>query len=104
MPKSFHAEYYQSILQLRPANDELINFVESQVEKEKNVWISKKLITRNGVDYYLSSYKFARALGKKLKKSFRGELIESKKLFGRERQSSKLRYRGTVCFRLQKAL
>ena len=47
----------------------------------------------------ISSNKFARALGKKMKKSFKGVLKESKKLFGRDKMKSRDLYRVTVCFR-----
>jgi NMD protein affecting ribosome stability and mRNA decay len=41
-----------------------------------------------------------RLLGKKLKKSFNGELKESEKLFSRNRQTQKNIYRLNVLFRL----
>ncbi len=94
------SEYYEAIMQLRPNNEELIKFVLSKIKERKNVFISKSIKLKAGVDIYLSDQRFARALGKKLKRSFKGKLILSRKLHTRDRQSSKDIYRVTVCFRL----
>ena len=104
MRSQFHIDYYQSILQLRPETIELMNFVENQFKNNEKVWISKKLKVKSGVDYYLSSNKFARILGKQLKKKFKGKLTESVKLFGRDKYRSKDLFRVTVCFRLKKEI
>ncbi len=100
MYRQLHSNYYEAIVQLRPENEELMDFVEKQVYENSKVWISKKIKVKTGVDYYISSNKFARSLGKKLKKSFRGMLKESKKLHTRDKQTSRDKYRVTVCFRL----
>ncbi len=91
--------YYQSILQLRPCTEEIFNFVLNQIKKNK-ITIGKKVELKNGLDLYLSSNKLTLALGKKLKKSFRGSLKISKKLFTKDRLTGKRVYRVTVCFRL----
>ena len=94
--------YFQGILQLRNCNKEVIDFVENQIEKSmrEDVYVSKKVKVVGGVDLYLTSNKFLRSLGKKLKKSFNGELKESEKLFSRNRQTQKNIYRLNVLFRL----
>jgi len=102
MHKQYHSEYYQAIIQLRPADKDLINFVERRIEKSKNSWISKIVYLKNGIDYYISSNKMARQIGKQLKMNFDGELKESTKLYSRDRLSSKDLHRVTVCFRLRK--
>ncbi len=94
--------YYEAIIQLRPATEELLNFVERQVAKRKDVWISKIVEHKTGIDLYISSRKFARALGMKLKRSFKGELKITKSLYGVDRQTSKRIWRVTVLFRLRK--
>ena len=101
MHKQYHSDYYQAKIQLRPRDAELMKFVERQIEKRKDVWIAKRIFLKTGADYYISSNKFARIIGKKLKKTFKGELKESRKLFSIDRQSSKTLYRVTVCFRLK---
>ena len=100
MHKQYHYEYYQAIIQLRPVNENLTNFVEKKIGKTK-AWVSKRINMKNGVDYYVSSNKVARQIGKQLKKSFRGELKESKKLFSKDRLTSRDIYRVTVCFKLK---
>ncbi len=94
-------QYYEAILQLRPKNKEVLDYVLRQLEKRKNIFISKKVELKKGVDLYISDKRFTRALGKKLKKSFRGELKLSRKLYGYDRQKSKKIYRLTVLFRLK---
>jgi len=94
------SSYYEAILQLRPDNDEVRRFVVNRLKERKNLFISKAVKTKTGVDLYLSDQRFARALGKKLKKSFKGKLIMSRTLHTRNKQTSKNVYRVTVCFRL----
>ena len=100
MPKQYHSDYYQAIIQLRPADDNLIRFVEDAIAHTTHVWIAKRARSKTGIDYYISSNKFARSLGKQLKKHFHGTLKESTKLFSRDRQTSKDLHRVTICFRL----
>ena len=95
-----HKDYFQAIMQLRPNDEKLLNFVLAQIEERKNVNIAKKVVLKTGIDLYISDQKFARSLGKKLKKSFKGKLILSRQLHTRDRMSSKDIYRVTVCFRL----
>ena len=112
--------YYEGKLQLRNPNEEVINFIRNQfklrnsknfesLENSKNfqkhnekVWIAKQETVKNGMDLYISSNRFLLALGKKLKKSFKGELKKSRKLHSKDRQTSKTTYRVTVLFRLDK--
>jgi len=90
--------YYQGILQLRDVNDEIIVFVYNQIAKRADVAITKKVNFPNGVDLYLTSQKFIRLLGKKLKDSFGGELKISSKLHTRNKQGKDL-YRVNVLFK-----
>src|SRR3990167_9382034 len=93
--------YYQGILQLRDINDEILNFVCNQIKKRADVAITKTVKFDNGVDFYITSQKFIRILGKKLKESFGGELKISSKLHTKNRQGKDL-YRVNVLFRLLK--
>ena len=93
-------QYYEAVLQLRDnPPKEAINCVVNAVNKRKGVFIAKQVKLKTGIDFYISSQRFTRTLGKLLKKSFKGKLVESKKLYGMDRQKSKLIYRGTVLFR-----
>lgn len=95
------ANYYQGILQLRDVNDEIISFVHSQIRKREDVAITKTIKFPNGVDLYITSQKFIRVLGKKLKDDFGGELKVSSKLHSRSKEGKEL-YRVNVLFKLSK--
>lgn len=104
MVKNHPKEYYESILQLRPYDKKILNYVKKRVEKRKDVFISKEVKLKKGIDLYLTSNKFALILGKKLKKAFKGEVKISRKLFSRNKLTSKRLWRVTVCFRLKTEL
>ena len=95
--------YYEAIIQLRPENKKLLDFVINQIQinNKQDVFISQEYHKKYGTDLYISSRKFATLLGKRLKKSFKGELITSRTLWSRDRQSGKGIYRVTICFRLE---
>ncbi|MAG91486.1 hypothetical protein CMO83_02320 [Candidatus Woesearchaeota archaeon] len=92
--------YYQGVLQLRDINDEISSFVLNQIRKNGTVAITKTVKLANGVDLYLTSQKFIRTLGKKLKDSYGGGLKISSKLH--TRKQGKDLYRINVLFRLPK--
>lgn len=98
--ENFNPQYYEGILQLRNPNKEVVDFIEKEVEKKENVFITKKEKVRNGIDFYITSQKYLQNLGKKLQNCFGGELKVSSKLFSRDRQTSKGVYRVNVLFRL----
>ena len=95
------ANYFQGILQLRDVNDEILAYVRNQMNKRDDVFITKTVKFPNGFDFYITSQKFIRILGKKLKENFGGELKVSSKLHTRSRQGKDL-YRINVMFRLLK--
>ena len=99
--KLARSDYYQGILQLRDVNDEILSFVHNQLKKRSDAVVTKTIKFSNGVDLYITSQKFIRALGKKLKESFGGELKISSKLHTRNKQGKDL-YRVNVLFRLSK--
>ncbi len=82
--------YYQGILQLRDVSDQIMGFVYSQIHKKEDVAITKTVNYHNGRDLYLTSQKFVRVLGKKLKESFGGELKVSSKLHTRSKSGKDL--------------
>ncbi len=92
--------YYEGKLQLRNPNEEVLNFINNQFKNNEKVWIAKAERLKTGIDLYISSNRFLLSLGKKLKKSFKGELKTSRKLFSKSRLTSKQLYRVTVLFRL----
>ncbi len=98
LPRS---DYYQGILQLRDVNNEILDFVYNLIKKRNDVAVTKTVKFPNGIDLYITSQKFIRILGKKLKDSFGGELKISSKLHTRNRQGKDL-YRVNVFFKLSK--
>ena len=94
-------QYFQGILQLRNPHEESIRFIRNQFKKNPKVWIAKEVNIKTGIDFYVSSNKFLMSLGKKLKKSFKGELKVSRKLHTKNRLTSKNVYRVTVLFRIE---
>ena len=94
-------QYFEAVLQLRNPNDEAVNCIVNAVNKRKDVFIAKKSKVKGGIDFYISSQRYTRSLGKLLKKSFKGELKVTRRLYGVDRQTSKLIYRGTVLFRIE---
>ena len=92
--------YYEAIIQLRPGKKELLDFIKKKVKKKENVSIVKVDELKEGIDVYLSSWRFAISLGRMLKKSFNGTVKVTRKLHTQSRQTGKRIYRVTVLFRL----
>lgn len=90
--------YYEAVIQLRPETDAIMQFLHKQIEKA-GVKIQKIVRTDYGTDVYVTSQRFARAFGSKLKRMFKGTLKMSRLLFSKDRQTSKNIYRVTVLFR-----
>ncbi len=97
--RQLNRQYFEATIQLRPDNKELVQFVKKQLQKHPDVFISQEIHKKYGTDLYVSSRKFATLVGKRLKQSFKGKIILSRKLFSRDRHSGKAIYRVTVCFR-----
>lgn len=102
-----HAEYYEAVIQLRASPDELERleevrrFVQNRINERPSVTISKVKEFGYGVDIYMSSQSYARAIGKKLTHAFKGDLKVTRTLHTMDRMTSKQVYRGTVMFRLK---
>ena len=101
MVRNLPREYYESKLQLRPYNEEVLDYVKKRIKNRNDVSIAKEIKVKTGVDLFLTSNKFALILGKQLKKSFKGEVKTSRKLFSMSKITSKQLWRVTVCFRLK---
>ena len=101
MRKSMSPNYYEATLQLRPYNQEVLQYVLEEVGKRKDVFIAKTEELKTGIDIFLSSQRFARMLGKKLKDRFKGTVTISKKINRLDRQTGVILYRATVLFRLK---
>ena len=98
------SQYFEGTLQLREATPELLAFVRADIaaHAKDGVHIESEKGRGGSADFKLTSTKYMRQLGKKLKVRFNGELTETVKLFSRNRQTSKEIYRTNVLFKLRK--
>jgi len=102
MKNEKHADYYEAILQIRPAREDVVDFVLDAVEKRNDVKISKVVELKTGIDFYLTNQRFSRgALARALRKKFKGIVKITKKIYGVDRQTSRVLYRATILFRLR---
>ncbi|MBT3407633.1 hypothetical protein HN415_03020, partial [Candidatus Woesearchaeota archaeon] len=96
--------YYEGILQIRNTKnnlfDNVIDTIYNAVDSTNGVFITKIDEIKDGVDIYLGSNKFLRAIGKTLHEKYGGDIKISKKLFSVDHKTSKEIYRGTVLIRL----
>jgi len=98
---SLHGAYWEGVIQVRPKDKKVVDFIRAQVKKRDGTKISKELFFKYGADIYITSQKVARDIGKKLKSSFQGDLVITKKIYGYDNLKSKSIYRATVLFRVK---
>ncbi|MBI2138089.1 hypothetical protein HYU13_00735 [Candidatus Woesearchaeota archaeon] len=99
--KEYRPNYFEGVLQLRNPTDEVFNMIHNQIAHDERAYISKEVYYKNGVDLYLSSNRFLLRLGRKLKQSYKGKLIVSRRIFTTDKFTSKFVYRVTVLFSLE---
>lgn len=94
-------KYFEGVLQLRDVTKEIIDFVLKDINENQTegVFIQEAKEIKNGLDLKMTSYKYIRAIGKKLKKRFGGTLKTTAKLFSRNRQTSREVYRIAVLYK-----
>ena len=97
-----HSSYYEAIIQLRPATNEMLRYIKNKLKQRPSVFISKTEQHGDALDIYLSSQRYAQTIGRGLKKSFKGDLKFSRQLYTQNKMTSKRVYRLTVLFRLNK--
>src|SRR3989344_600821 len=91
---------YEGILQIRPNDKKVLDYVYNEIEKAGNVFISKEIYKKFGTDLYLTNKFFLIQLGRKLKQRFHGTVTRSRSLYKTSRITSRQVYRTTICFRL----
>ena len=100
MPNSSqHKDYYEAILQIRPRDKEVEDYVERRIKNRPEVKVPKRIVKKFGIDIYLNSKHFAREIIKKLRKAFDGEVKMSSQVHKVDRWTSKVLTRLTICFR-----
>ena len=94
-----HKNYYEAILQVRPRSSHVEKFIEGALKDTDKARLVRKKSLKTGVDYYISSWKFALPLGNLLVRRFGGKVNLSRKIFGRSRKKGQVVYRSTIIYR-----
>ncbi len=97
--KERHKDYFEGILQVRGADEELLEWIRRRIQKDGKANVAKEKDVRGGVDLYISDQKYLRSFGKKLREYRPGILKLSRRLHTTDRMTSKFVYRVSVMFR-----
>ena len=89
--------YYEVVIQLRADEREL-----SDDEKDKLAYLHEKAILKEGIDYYIGSYKSGKKVLNSLKNHFGGISKESPRLISEDKSTGKRLYRIWISLRLPK--
>jgi nonsense-mediated mRNA decay protein 3 len=104
--------YYEAVLQLRAdarqlqaqeiqkADEIIARRLEKLSRKNRMAYLSQRLELKEGVDYYLGSYKAARKISSVLKDQMGGISKESPRLMGRDKSTGRDLYRIWISLRL----
>ena len=90
-------EYFEGILQLRNVSESILNYV-SNYTKKNNIFVSKQVKAKKGIDLYISDQRKVQQLAHHLQKNFGGTLRISPSVFSRDRQTSKDIHRVNVYY------
>jgi nonsense-mediated mRNA decay protein 3 len=110
---SKHASgYYEAVIQFRADSRSLEVYEVDKVDKimkdllgklvvkNRMAYLADRVEIKEGVDYYLGSYKAARSITNRLKDALGGVLRESPRLVGRDKSTGKDLYRVWISLRL----
>ncbi len=98
MLKIPHAAYFEGILQVRDASEEIIDEILQTVKRDARAVVTRIKTVKGGYDLYFSSQHYLRALGKKLQQKCGGTLKVTATLHTRSKMGKDL-YRITVLWR-----
>jgi len=108
----FASGYYEAVIQLRAHNrildeeevavaDGLIaGNIDKISRKNRMAYISERAVLKEGIDYYIGSYKVAKRLASTLKDHFGGVVKESPRLMGRDKSTGKDLHRIWISLRI----
>lgn len=108
----FASGYYEAVIQLRAdkrvPDEEEINIADAVIaeninkisKKNKMAYISERAVLKEGVDYYVGSYKVAKQLSNVIKDQMGGIIKESPRLMGRDKSAGKDLYRVWISVRI----
>ncbi|MCL2157079.1 MAG: NMD3-related protein [Methanobrevibacter sp.] len=104
--------YYEAVIQFRADKRELLmnevsradeiikKSLNSQFKRNKLAYLAEKTNMKEGVDYYIGSYKAAKKVSNNLKNKFGGVIKESPRLVGQNKSTGKGIYRIWISVRL----
>jgi len=110
----YKSGYYEAVIQLRAhersletdeikrAENLIHKKLEKLWEKDKLAYIARRTQQKEGVDYYIGSYKAAKKIIASLREEFGGIVKESPRLMGRDKSTGKNIYRVWISFKLPK--
>ncbi|MCB9358334.1 hypothetical protein H6503_00225 [Candidatus Woesearchaeota archaeon] len=97
--RNSNSNYFEAILQLRgfPDNDiqDIVDYILAN-----ECMISKEIVQKDGMDFYLHSQKFIQKLAKWLKEGYNCQVEMTSTLHTRDSKANKDLYRMTVCAKL----
>jgi nonsense-mediated mRNA decay protein 3 len=108
----YESGYYESVIQIRadrrvPTPDEIESIDKILIEranklskKNRMAYIADRIVLKEGVDYYVGSYKAAKSLLDSIREVFGGIVKESPKIAGRDKSKGKDLYRIWISLRL----
>lgn len=108
----FVSGYYEAVIQLRtdkriPDEEEIITIdsiivdnINKISKKNKMAYISERAVLKEGIDYYVGSYKVAKRLSTTIKDHLGGVIKESPRLMGRDKSTGKDLHRIWISVRL----
>lgn len=102
MKKYITGKAYQAIIQIRPKDETVLNFVKIEIERDGSAEVTDIFERKEGIDVLISSSRAAFSLIKKFKQRFGGTTKTSRSLIGENKQKGKLIYRITILLRLKK--
>ncbi len=97
-------QYYEAILQFRIKDKEKMNEILNELSnrmKKRKVFSNKQIRQKNGVDIYITDMDFGKGFVKQLKRKYGGEIKITRKIYTKDRQTSKDVYRLTILYRLE---
>lgn len=92
-------QFFDSIIQLRNCNEEILRFARNEVNKQnkKGIFINKEVpiekYSIKDIDLYLTNQTYAKTLAEKIKKNFGGIIKKNAKHFSLNWQTTKTIYR-----------
>lgn len=108
----FQSGYFEAVIQLRAdkrvldneeiaiVDDIIADKINKISKKNKMAYISERAVLKEGIDYYVGTYKVAKRLSNTIKDTIGGVVKESPRLMGRDKSAGKDLYRTWISVRL----